>query len=77
MKNFIAERNILDSLQHLKIIKKQQQKNIYFEIAIFFSNFGKKSPKFHWERGRNSAPEKTKRKSLVAENFHIFTAIPL
>ena len=33
----------------------------FFEIGNFFFKLGKKSPKSHWERGRISAPEDTKK----------------
>ena len=51
----------------MKILKKEKKKNnnflffFYFEIGNFFSNWEKKSPKSHWERGRISAPEDTKK----------------
>ena len=38
---------------------KKKKKYIYFfEIGNFFFNLGKKSPKSHWERGRNRTPKK-------------------
>ena len=38
---------------------------LFFKIGIF-SKFGKRSPNFHWDGGRISAPEKlrTQKKSL-------------
>ena len=42
----------------------------FFEIGIFFFKLGKKSPKSHWERGRISAPEDTKKKFLGDETFY-------
>ena len=35
------------------------------------NKLGKKSPKSHWERGRISAPEDTKKKSLCLFNISI------
>ena len=46
------------------ILKKKKKKKIFFfffEIGNFFFKLGKKSPKSHWERGRISAPEDTKK----------------
>ena len=40
----------------------------FFEIGIFFFKLGKKSPKSHWERGRISAPEDTKKNPWFANN---------
>ena len=34
---------------------------LFFEDCDFFSKLGKKSPKFHWEWDRISAPENTKK----------------
>ena len=45
----------------LKKKKKKKKKKKIFEIGIFFFKLGKKSPKSHWERGRTSAPEDTKK----------------
>ena len=49
----------------MKILKKKKKKKnfffFFFEIGKFFFKLGKKSPKSHWERGRISAPEDTKK----------------
>ena len=52
----------------MKILKKKKKKKknffffvFFFEIGNFFFKLGKKSPKSHWERGRISAPEDTKK----------------
>ena len=37
------------------------------QLGIFFLKLGKKSPRFDWERGRISAPEDTKKKSLILD----------
>ena len=48
--------------------KKKKKKKIFFffffffEIGIFFFKLGKKSPKYHWERGRNYRPLRTQKK---------------
>ena len=40
----------------------------FFEIGnFFFFKLGKKSHKSHWERGRISAPEDTKKNMLVSQ----------
>ena len=45
----------------MKILKKKIF-FFFFEIGnYFFFKLGKKSPKSHWERGRISAPEDTKK----------------
>ena len=46
--------------------KKKKKKNFFFFFFFFgdwdfFFKLGKKSPKSHWERGRISAPEDTKK----------------
>ena len=38
---------------------RKEKKNL--KIVIFFSKFGKKSPKFHWEWGLISAPVNAKK----------------
>ena len=47
----------------MKILKKKKFFFFFFffEVGIFFSNWEKKSPESHWERGQISAPEDTKK----------------
>ena len=47
----------------MKIQKKNKKFFFFFflRLGIFFFELGKKSPKSHWERGRISAPEDTKK----------------
>ena len=66
----------------MKILKKIYIYFFYFffEIRIFFFKLGKKSPKSHWERGRISAPEDTKKNPcygmlLMSEIDRLFHAI--
>ena len=60
----------------MKILKKKKKKFFFFffffEIGIFFFKLGKKSPKSHWERGRISAPEDTKK---IPVGVHVLTII--
>ena len=46
----------------MKILKKKKKNFFFFFLDWdFFFKLGKKSPKSHWERGRISAPEDTKK----------------
>ena len=48
----------------MKIRKKKKKFFFFFffwRLGYFFFKLGKKSPKSHWERGRISAPEETKK----------------
>ena len=52
-------------------IQKKKKKNFFFFFFgdwDFFFKLGKKSPKSHWERGRNSAPEDTKKNPCAREH---------
>ena len=68
----------------MKILKKKKKKkkNFFLRLGIFFFKLGKKSPKSHWERGRISAPEDTKKNPCIHNNdvenevdIHVFSAV--